>query len=225
MKRIPFKTLLLFCIPLILPACSSDTVSEKSALVTIAPESELAIASSISGVSEFKNLNKDFVSDYDNDQCYNITPDFIADNSDFMIFKYDKSCETFIMYDNEIYSIGICFGGWGITSMALADLNEDGQYELYYTFSWGSGIHCSQTGYFDAASKEITVFDYSYAKLDSDMMLTMNKTGDLCVNSAAIDGSFVDFSIKANELLGSIAFEENEITARFKDTSGRRGKS
>lgn len=96
--------------------------------------------------------------------------------------------------------------------MALADINMDGQYELYYTFSWGSGIHHSQIGYFDPVRKEETIFDYSCC--DFEMMLTVNSSGNLCVNSAALDDmdSFVDFVIKAEDLIGMIVFEDKGIT-------------
>lgn len=191
--------------------CSINTISENAALGTLAAESEMVITSSDIQVSDFLTKNSNFRTSYDTDKCYNITPDFIADNSDFMIFKYRESTESFIMYQGEVYSIGTCFGGCGITSMALADLNKDGQYELYYTFSWGSGLHRSQIGYFDPANKEVTIFDYSL--LSSDMMLTTNESGELCVNSATLtDDSFVDFSIKAQELTGTIELEENSIT-------------
>lgn len=191
--------------------CSINTISENAALGTLAAESEMVITSSDIQVSDFLTKNSNFRTSYDTDKCYNITPDFIADNSDFMIFKYRESTESFIMYQGEVYSIGTCFGGCGITSMALADLNEDGQYELYYTFSWGSGLHRSQIGYFDPANKEVTIFDYSL--LYSDMMLTTNESGELRVNSATLTvDSFVDFSIKAQELTGAIELEENSIT-------------
>lgn len=46
------------------------------------------------------------------------------------------------------------------------------------------------------------------------MMLTVNSSGNLCVNSAALDDmdSFVDFVIKAEDLIGTIVFEDKGIT-------------
>lgn len=221
---------LLFLIVFILSACSTTTDSyneEPSALTpenemtvtmdsdnaelsVLAPENEMTITPYKTQVSEFVSENKNFTSDYDNDECYNITPDFISDHSEYAVFKYDTSAESFIMYNGEVYSIGTCFGGYGITSMALADINMDGQYELYYTFSWGSGIPRSEIGYFDPVTREVTIFDYSF--YDSDMILTVNASGDLCVNSAIVDlDSFVDFSIKAQELIGTIVYDMDAI--------------
>lgn len=215
---------LLFLIVFILSACSTIADSDDAELSVLAPETEMTITSCKTQVSEFVSENKNFTSSEDKDECYNITPDFISDHSEYAVFKYDTSTESYIMYNGEVYSIGSCFGGFGITSMALADINMDGQYELYYTFSWGSGMHRSQIGYFDPVSREVTIFDYSYyysfidhsSVLSSEMILTVNASGDLCVNSAIIDmDSFVDFSIKAQELIGTIVFDEDEITLKL----------
>lgn len=213
-----------FCILLILlSACSKNPASDKTNLTsenkneasdktvldTLAVESELTITSSNTHVSDFVAKNADFKSSYETDECYNITPDFIANNSNYEIFKYIDSCESFVMYDNEVYHIGIGFGGWGITSMALADLNKDGEYELYYTFSWGSGIHRSQVGYFEPISKETHIFDYSLPNYD--MILTVNESGDLCVNSASFGRYDVNFTIKAQDFMGTVNYKEDKI--------------
>lgn len=217
MKKVKKIIYLLPCILLILSACSKNPTSEetnqfteKTDLDTLAMETEMTITSSNNQVSDFVAKNIDYETEYETDECYNITPVFIDNNSDYKVFKYINSAESFIMYDGEIYSIGTCFGGFGITSMALADLNKDGEYELYYTFSWGSGIHRSQAGYFDPISKEIHIFEYSL--FHSDMMLTVNNDGDLCVNSAYLNiNDFVNFSIKAQDFMGTIRIEEDKI--------------
>ena len=71
------------------------------------------------------------------------------------------------MYNDKIYSLGSSFGGYGLTAFAVADLNKDGMREIYFTFSWGSGIYRSQIGYFDMATEEVKIFDYSNE--DNDM--------------------------------------------------------
>ena len=203
---------LLFSIVFMLSACSTTADSENTPLAVCAPEAELTITSSKEQVSGFIPKNKNLIFSFDEDECYNITPDFIADNSEFTIFKYDTSRETFIMYDGEVYNIGNCFGFDGITSMALADINMDNQYELYYTFTSGSGMPYSQIGYFDPVSKEDTIFDF--VTHFSSLMLTMNESSDLCVNNAAYPegDSCVDFTIKAQDLIGTIIFDKGKIT-------------
>lgn len=217
MKRTRSITYLSFCFILFISACSTNPASEKPALDTVAVESEMVITSSDMQVSDFLAKNINFTAGYETDECYNVTPALIADNSDYAVFKYSSSSESFIMYDGEIYNIGTCFGGFGITSMALADLDKDGEYELYYTFSWGSGLHRAQVGYFEPANKEIHVFEYALP--NSDMILTVNESGDLCLNSATLDlDDFVNFTIKKQNFIGTISFEgdgtELNITPR-----------
>lgn len=74
----------------------------------------------------------------------------------------------------------------------------------------GSGIHRSQIGYFDPVDKEVTVLDDSF--LFSDIMLTVNKSGDLCVNGTFFDSySNVNFTLEAQSILGTIAHERGKI--------------
>ena len=208
---------LLICTALVLSIYFMNTGSAQTTLDTLAPESELTITPSKEQVAAFETQNNDFKSPYDTDECYNITPDFIADHSGYTIFKYEECRETFVLYDGQIYRLGEYLGRSNITSMALADLNKDGQYELYYTFLWGSGILRSQIGYFDPANKKVTVFDCSV--FISDLMLTVNEAGDLCVNTVTPDyydnASDVDFVIKAQDLIGTITLEKNKITAHI----------
>lgn len=208
MKKIRLIPCVLLCILLSLPACSKASNLESSGLNAIGPEAEMSVTSSKTQVAEFEKSAGFQICE---NECYNTTPDFIAEHSDFAVFKYNLSTESFILCDGEVYSIGTCFGGYGMGSMALGDLNRDGQYELYYTFSWGSGIPRSQIGYFDPACREVTVFDESF--FFDEVMLTVNEAGELCVNAADFDReSPVDYSIRAEELLGKIAFEGEQIT-------------
>ena len=209
-KRVQGLSCLFIYMMLNLSACLEAPAPEDTVLKAIGPENELSITPSETQTADCAAKNTDFVRTYDKDECFNITPDFVAGHSDFSIFKYDTSTESFIMYDDEIYSIGPCIGGYGLTSVALADLNRDGQRELYYTFSWGSGRHRSHIGYFDPVNREVMVLEY--ALFDNDMMVTVNEYGDLCVHRAEIEtDSYVEFSVKAQELIGRIGVQGDEI--------------
>ena len=211
MKKI--SIILLSLCMLSITCCSKNKEAEVSEdqFPLRAVTSKLSIHSSLDQVEDFIKLNSSFNSYYDKDECYNITPDFIAENSDFEIFKYSKSTASFLLFENEIFPLGEFFGGFGITSMALSDFNQDNQYELYFTYSWGSGLHRSQVGYFDPSTKELTLFDYSY--LNYDLILTKNDENSLCVNEATIAGeSFVDFQISSNKVVANITLNNEEIT-------------
>lgn len=153
---------------------------------------------------------------YDDEKWYSVAPAEITEKYGFAIYKSDKSCNSILVYDDEEYTLGECFGGFGADSFAVADLNGDGYAELYFTFSWGSGLPRAQAGYFDAASREVVVFDYSY--LFSEMM-TVSENGGLYIYSATDDiHSFVDIELTAEEPLAEITYNGETITFTEKNT-------
>lgn len=77
MKKVQRIIYLLFCILPVLSACSMNPASEEKGLDTLAVESEMAITSSNTQVTDFLAKNIDFKSGYETDECYNITPVFL----------------------------------------------------------------------------------------------------------------------------------------------------
>lgn len=120
-----------------------------------------------------------------------------------------------MVYDNEVFLIGEWFGGYGVTNIKLADIDNDGEMELYFTFSWGSGVHRSQVGYFNPKTKEIVVFNYS--NMFEDMALVLNDKGDLLLYEATISKreSFVDLTMETGDHIADIVFENNNILLMF----------
>lgn len=170
---------------------------------------------STDGVDEFMESFREKYGHDGNGNCYNVTPKEITDKYDMRIFKFDYDGgghlygDGFLLYENEIYPIGISFGGWGLTSFAIADTDHNGSNELYFTFSFGSGIHRSMLGYFDMQSKDIIYFDYEY--WDYDMILS-NKNGMLSICHAEEDfTSVAGIEFTAGEEIGRIGFVDNEI--------------
>jgi hypothetical protein len=52
-------------------------------------------------------------------------------------------CASLLVGHGKVQRLGESFGGSGVMSACLADLDGDGTDELVYSFSWGSGIHRS----------------------------------------------------------------------------------
>jgi beta-lactamase regulating signal transducer with metallopeptidase domain len=202
-----------------LPA-AENAASDNTALEPLAPSSKLEIRPSSDGVDDFLQLlGTQRPSGYDNDTCFNITPDFVGSHSPYRIFKFSQSCASYLLYGDAVYPLGEYFGGSGIDSVALADLNRNGQYELYFTFSWGSGLHRSQLGYFNPQDNRVTVLErvtaLEPAILNSDCILTLNADNALCVSTAELvfvsDGGFVSFDITAKAQIGFIIVEDGVI--------------
>ena len=147
-------------------------------------------------------------------RCYRISPQTVSDQYGFHLFKFDSSCAGYLLYEDVVYPLGEWFGGYGLTSFAIADLNRDGKSELYFTCSWGSGLHRSQAGYFDSANRQMILFDFS--DIDHDSVLAVDENGTLSVYRAAdCDvASFVEITLSAGEKTASILQEGDRITLK-----------
>jgi len=161
------------------------------------------------GVDDFLVLLDD-ENNFGDDPCFNVTPEDITEEYGFTIFKFEDSYSSYLLYENELFPIGISLGGFGIISFAIGDLNADDQNELYFTCSWGSGMHRSNVGYFDTLTKESIIFDFHYPNEDSVLVVEEEM---LCVYSVEFNKmDFVDFDLTLQSKLASIKIdEENEI--------------
>ena len=62
----------------------------------------------------------------------------------FQVTEGVRQYETFLIRGGkEVRPLGIGFGGSGMMSLCVADLDGDGKPEMVYTYSWGSGLHRS----------------------------------------------------------------------------------
>lgn len=92
-------------------------------------------------------------------KLYNVTPKEIKKCSIYR-FSYE-GCgglggETFLVYDDEVYSLGNAFGGYGVTEFAYRNTKQENI--LYYIYSCGSGLHRSGVGAFDFKTKTMSVY-------------------------------------------------------------------
>lgn len=144
---------------------------------------------------------------------YNVVPEDISNYYGFSIFKNDFSCYSELVYDNKKYPLGEWVGGPGVTSFAIADLNEDSEFEIYFTYSYGSGEPRSEVGYFDTASKKTVIFDFEKGW---ELLLEVDSNNILCVYDADFDTynrkSDIDIEMSAGEKLASIVADNGEIT-------------
>lgn len=159
------------------------------------------------GVEEFAALNASYEPTYANDAPHNITPDFIREEGSYSVFKYEKSNETFVVYDGAVYAVGSGFGGDGVTSMALADVNGDEAYELYYGFSDDGS---SFVGCFDPAGKKARNLSGGF----SGQAIVLTADGNTLAAAAAEADyeSMLSMTLTAGDTLGRIGFEDGAIT-------------
>lgn len=118
---------------------------------------------SVFGEHELGGLSTGFV--LDEEHCYNVTPDGIEEETSAQIFKFSDCCATFIYLDSQVYPLGEWFGGYGFVNAVLCDFDHDGNSDILYTYSWGSGLHRSLVAVFNTQTMENTVV---YDSSDTD---------------------------------------------------------
>ena len=175
----------------------------------------MSLAGWIVGVDDFLKIQGDYDSSYENDTCLNITPEDIKARSGYQVFKYSQSCASFLLYEGESYPLGEWCGGYGVVNLAMADLNGDGLQELYFTSSWGSGLHRSNAAYFDPVTKKIEPFSYTH--LNKDMMFAWNPAGGLSLHEAEVTDftDFTHFSVEKKAFLGDVVVRDGKMDVRM----------
>lgn len=124
-------------------------------------------------VTDFNKLFKEF-QDYnkiksENYSAYDITPEDVKKELGCQIFKVNYTCDTFVIYKSKLFPIGRGFGGFGTVSINTCDFDNDGQKDLIYTYSWGSGLHRSQIGIYDLSKGKEEILDF--IQRDEDVIL------------------------------------------------------
>lgn len=169
-------------------------------------------------LQEFKTIFSDFAkkqnikeSYIEIDAFHDITTENVFKETGCQIFTNGKTCESYLLYEENLYTLGIGFGGVGIVDIVTCDFDDNGKKELLYTYSWGSGLHRSCIGYFDLSKKSQVELDISsslplgYIKDE----LVFNKASDMefQVYTATVtinNGDFANLSFIKDKLFGEI---------------------
>lgn len=64
----------------------------------------------------------------------------------FVVEGGELRCESYLVREHRVHPLCNGYGGHGVQSACVTDLDADGEPELSYTYSWGSGIHRSLVG-------------------------------------------------------------------------------
>lgn len=185
--------------------CSKDNVSEFM---------------SVLGKQELGGLSSGFV--LDEEHCYNVTPDRIAEETSAQIFKFSDSCATFIYLHGQAYPFGEWFGGYGFVNAVPCDFDHDGNADILYTYSCGSGLHRSLVAVFNTQTMENTII-YSSADTDNprvDLYVsTQSPSTDIpdaemttyfvvyTVNIEVLEDNFANLGCVATGIAGSVESE------------------
>lgn len=136
---------------------------------------------------------------------YDITPKNVKGEIGCQVFKVNYTCESYVIYKSKIFHIGFGFGGFGIVSLTTCDFDGNGQKDLIYTYSWGSGLHRSLIGIFDFSKEKEQQLDFS--QLNKDIMIDKISNNNFKIYIAGISSAnsdFTHFKLSKKEFVGDI---------------------
>ena len=81
----------------------------------------------------------------------------------FRLTAGPQAGQTFLFKENQVVPLGEAFGGPGLTSLEVADLDGDGRAELLYAYSFGSGFRQSRLGMYAPAYDPARTFEADFA--------------------------------------------------------------
>jgi len=132
----------------------------------------------------------------------------------FRIVEEPFQDETFLITQNGIpLQLGTSEGGMGVSSLALGDTDGDGRAELYYTYSFGSGIHQSKIGVYAPTYDPQKTYpaDIVYR---GDWMLFSEEPDQIGVR--AVEGDLETKTIRYQETLGELSLEKTGLEPELK---------
>ena len=161
------------------------------------------------------------------DNIYNVTPDQVARETNYKIFKASDSCASFILIDGQIYLLCEYFGGFGFVNAVPCDFDEDGCTDLLVASSFGSGAHRSVISHFNVKTKESTViFDTSLTDQPDRDLIVMAVTPSFssaeinnlpiyyniyCVEISVQEGNLAKLSYLPSDVIGSVEYENGQV--------------
>ena len=205
---------------LIFPSCAKETPDQQSYMTGICSKDHVAEFMSVLGKQEMGGLSTGYV--LDEEHCYNVTSERIAEETNAQIYKFSDSCATFLYLEDQIYPLGEWFGGYGFVNAVPCDFDQDGNTDILYTYSWGSGLHRSIVAIFNTKTKENTViYDSSdtdnprvdlYVATQSPSIAMPESEMPIyfviyTVNIEVLEGNFANLGCVATGIVGSVESE------------------
>lgn len=144
---------------------------------------------------------------------YDITPKNVKEEIGCQLFKVNYTCETYVVNKSKFSAIGFGFGGYGVVNVDTCDFDYDGQKDLIYTFSWGSGIHRSHIGIFNFSKNQEKWLDFQ--QTNDDIMLEKISNDNFKIYTAKISSQNLDFI--------HVELSKQEEVAEVKSIAGKIG--
>lgn len=120
--------------------------------------------------------------------------------------------ETFLISGETVLRLGTAFGGQGVTSIRVSDLDRDGSAELLFAYSFGSGIHQSWIGMYAPAYGDDRIYETETAYL-GDVGLVKEDVSSVAVKVVESDDETA--TLRYLDTLGHLAIQQHENQIRL----------
>lgn len=146
-------------------------------------------------------------------KTYDITPENVKKEIGCQIFKVNDTCESYVIHKGEFFPIGLGFGGYGVVTLTTCDFDEDGQKDLIYTFSWGSGLHRSHIGIFNFSEKKETWLEF--VQLNEDIVLEKLSDNSFNVYTSNLEMeeelNYTKYIIVPKEIVAKVSAKDRSV--------------
>jgi hypothetical protein len=150
-----------------------------------------------------------------------ITTKEVWDGLGVQVFQITEDHQTLVIKGKKIHRIGAGVGGWGVTSLVVADPSGDGRPKLIYAYSWGSGSHFSQVAVFDCLAKEPNeVVAQAYLGDLGDLAVTKGQGNAVEIYAGKQKVGLLDLQGKEGKLKAAIRLDKDlpaKVKERFVD--------
>ncbi len=168
-------------------------------------ESEKLSASEASQLLDaFRNSHPDKISN-DRTKFEDITPSEVWEKLRLQVFELGSA--AFIVKEKTIYPLPTIFGG-GIDSMIVANLTSTKEPRLFFSYSWGSGMHYSNIGTFDEKHRKIEVLPLTAWFLTAKLVKQSE-------NEVEVTATSVSMKNKFDGKIGTLVKGESESLPKF----------
>jgi hypothetical protein len=123
----------------------------------------------------------------------------------FRVVEGPFANESFLVHDETVLQMGTAFGGHGLTSLEVGDLDQDGTGELYFAYSFGSGIHRSRLAMYAPAYAEDRIFEADTVYFGD---LGLAKV-DTSIGVSVVEPDPETLTLKYLEAIGTLAIEQH----------------
>ena len=122
----------------------------------------------------------------------------------FQVTEGVREGSTYLLFDGSVEPLGESFGGHGVMSCCVTDLDADGSPELVYSYSWGSGIHRSQLAVARIVAGRFLV-EEPHLAFGGDLFVRKVSNTRVVVESGGYEGRFGAWTREA--VLGTLVVE------------------